>query len=652
MIDSVSSSIKPLERYVLTPCEDAYPSLTGKDSLMGPLIIPNNGSVDCGVTTGIFAAVATTAQGKLDNASSAAILETRDTVAALQDHFQQTRPNGLAVSLWFQPSTNSFNVQQPILTAGSKRKSDDSEAGCSGYEILLGQFQQHLLISYTDNDPARSCRVLLVRSVTLTPNQLTHAVVIWSASETSVYIDGQPVVTGVQNAFDTTLSRWDSNASLQLLRNYQSDAVFTGSILQFSLMDQDLTSVQVSTIYNRGLVVIKPQDTPVLVAQSAANVILSQGTTHPATVQLGSATVSTMRLPLMVEILSLPRQGILTAPGQDGTLAVNSVLPLPLNTSALAIEYSLTSADYFNTPSINGHGVDLQLEPETFQFRLVTKDVTGDNIVAASSPATQSLQVIHINHRPLLNTSVQALVSPQDSNDLIVGSVELVDALDFNLDRVRIDVWSNAGQLTFNSANRPKADFSSCSDRTFSAWQCVGDGVLDRNMTFAAVPDDVASIFANLRYRSLKQGLEDFITVRVSDGSGGPCLSLQEHADYSSRLGNTLTTIHDECFQVEAVIRVPASTVTNKGDVQESRLFGIIPNSDFKNFGLADFLFWVVVASAGTAIFSYARRFFRRRAASGKAVIPDDIFYEQDLDAFCLEVSSNESILSEAMQEP
>jgi hypothetical protein len=551
--------VNPFERYVLTPCETVYPSLAGEDTLAGPLVSSNDELVDCGVASGIFATdAAVTTEGMIHGGSPVAIMETRDTLAAFQQHFQQSLRTGLAVSLYFKPSADGFQVQQPILTAGSNVIMNDSQEyqeGCSGFNVLLGQYQGHLLVKYTDNDPAKSCRVLLIRSVDLVANQLTHVAVVWSDSQTDIYVDGQPVAIGVPNAFDTTLTNWDPSGSWQLLGNYQSDAVFTGSILQFSILDQALTPTQVSTIYNQGLVIVEPQELPVLEAEVWANVTISQGWMNPVALRLGGPSVSTKKLPLMIQVLSLPRQGVLTLQGQEDDnntlLAVNSLLPLPINASELALHYTLGSARYFNAPEINGYGVDLQLNAESFDYRLVTLDVTQDNIVAASPPVTQSLQVVHVNHRPTIRAPDQAFVL-QDPDEFLVYGIQLSDPLDFNLDRVRVDAWSKVGQLTLNSANRVRANFSSCSDRTYSAWQCVGDGVLDRKVTFAAIPDDIASIFANLRYKSLVPGMEDEITIRVSDGSGGSCLSQREHDQYSIGLGNSVTTMHSECFQVQS----------------------------------------------------------------------------------------------------
>jgi hypothetical protein len=642
--------VNPLERYVLTPCETVYPSLAGEATLTGSLISSNGDElVDCGVAAGIFAAnaaVTTTVSGG-GTRPIGGIMETRNTLAAFRQHFQQSLRTGLAISLWFQPSADSFQVQQPILTAGSIIMKDglqDQESGCSGYNVLLGQYQGHLLVKYTDNDPAKSCRVLLVRSVNLVPNQLTHVVVVWSTSQTNIYMDGQPVVTGAPNAFDTTLTNWDPSGSWQLLGNYQSDAVFTGSILQFSLLDQALTPIQVAAVYNQGLILVEPQEPPVLEAEALVNVTIPQGWLSPVTLRLGGPRVSTAKLPLMVQVLSLPRQGVLTLQGQDDTpIVVNSRLPLAFNASGLVVEYTLGSADYFNAPSINGYGVDLQLDAETFDYRLITLDVTMENIVAASPSVTQSVQVVHVNHPPTIRAPDEAVQSLQIPTEfVVVDGIQLLDALDFNLDRVRVDAWSNVGQLTLNSANRLRADFSSCADRTFSAWQCVGDGVLDRNVTFAAIPDDVASIFTNLRYDSLVPGMEDEITIRVSDGEGGSCLSRQEHEEYSVGLGNTVATIRSECFQVQAVIRVPAVVIVKQDGASESGLFGI-PNSDFKNFGVADFLYWVLFATVLISVCTCARRCFRC-LARGKAVIPDDINYEQDLDISVSDYSSESNI--------
>ena len=344
----------------------------------------------------------------------------------------------------------------------------------------------------------------------------------------------------------------------------------------------------------------------------------------PLTLRLGSSNVTSAVLQLQVELLSLPRHGRLWTLADELSAAVevgpnNSRFALALGESAVSVQYELTSNassedtyNYFNQPTVNAYGTTLPLDPESFDFRVLAYDKNAQ-LLAASPSVQQSVYVVHVNHPPiLLSVPEDAILDVVDPNNAIVVGIDFADdPRDWNLDRVRVDVWTSGGgagggELSLSQPFLPYADFESCRHRDGSSWQCVGDGNRDRSMTFVAVPDMIPRILRHLEYYSSSSDDSDEITIRVSDGAGGMCLEDAEHLQFqqqqqqqqqSSSLWrdndhhhHNFTSIRDHCFQIEATISVPSYNDTGTSGPSCTGLFGFC------------FLSWPKFVGLGVAI--------------------------------------------------
>ena len=92
-------------------------------------------------------------------------------------------------------------------------------------------------------------------------------------------------------------------------------------------------------------------------------------------------------------------------------------------------------------------------------------------------------------------------------------------------------------------------------------------------MTFLAEPDDVSAILSSIRYKGFYWDQEDSITIRIFDGSGGPCLEDEEHK-YNS--------IHLACYEIETTISVPSMARGSK-------------KFDIRKMSLGQICFYIVV---------------------------------------------------------
>jgi len=530
----------------------------------------------------------------------------------------------------------------------------------------------HMVLRYVDGDVFRSCRVLVLRDFFSayddTGGAGVHVAVAWTGRFTSVYRNGEAVVLYAPIRFDTALKHWNPESRLQLFSTSSSSSLqaqprnhFMGSIQQVSFYRQALSSEQVLATYLRGVLLYdEERDGPIVLdkPETLTNLAIPQDSTSPLEIEIrrrsGSAGASLSSvvgafvdtLTIRVEFLELPRLGtLMLALGEQessstATAAPTTLLPLsvdgtytiPRSSGKLALEYYLKVHDNFTVPNINARGDDLFLAPETFRYRLVALDDKNDGaeVMAISPVASQMVNIVHVNHPPVLaapNAATTLDVEESAAPVILVRGIHLDDSWDLNANRVRVDLWADAGRLSLSSRYRRRADFGSCSFRTYSVWQCVGDGVLDRRMTFVAVPDDVNLILEELIYEGIVPGRQDKVGVRVSDGMGGNCLSQEEHGHYVNVNGSSFATIHRGCFQANASIRVPAFE-PRKGVEDDSGIFGI-PNADLKNFGLADFLFWLVVGMLVCCCCACLRR-CPRCLARGAAIDADDGDYDEE----------------------
>ena len=183
------------------------------------------------------------------------------------------------------------------------------------------------------------------------------------------------------------------------------------------------------------------------------------------------------------------------------------------NVTGIKVAFSLRQGNYFNVPEINADGMNLHLQPESFDFRIVeiplvtNSEPQSEAILAWSNTATVPVHVIHVNRNaPTLTAPKEAKLDAVDPSKALITGILLDDPYDFNMDRVRVDVLIEGGTLTLNPSNLHLADFVTCAGRVLSTWQCTGDGVDDRSLTFTANPSDVGLVLRNMAFTSLTPG--------------------------------------------------------------------------------------------------------------------------------------------------
>lgn len=648
----------PIERYSLTSCDifRTFPSLS-EFSYLGSLLSSHPELLKCDTCGGVRVdlKVLLISQQKV-HPPPPVLLATPSTLANLQEHMLEINATGFAAAAWFTPSLKNRAPIQPIVTIGGKKPpnllDDLVTPGCPGYDFQIAQFQGSILVSFTDGDPARNCIYIRAYDAPLTNVTVpTHVAVTIDSHFTYIYVNGNAVVAGAPNMFDPTLQHWSNMtpSALQLFTTSASNNTFQGAIHQVDMFDRCLNASQVVAVHQQGIIYVQPSKITVTAKVDKVSNVIRQDSTEPLSLNLASWNTTKTVFKLVVKVITLPKHGILSFNRSAAVnLTAESRVPIAMNSSTVVLEYKLNSTEYFNVPTVNAYNEDLHLEPESFQFRVLALNAKS-KVIAMSAVVTQYVHVIHVNHPGVLSAPAEAILDVVDPTMAIVTGTDYSDPLDCNMDRVRVDLWAEHGELSLHPAFVTLADFNSCrlrgDDATSSSWwQCTGDGIQDRNMTFVAVPSDIPFILRNLTYRQNNSVLsstttntkttagggitiDDTITVRVLDGSGGMCLDEAEHIKYQARFNNTVTftSIRDGCFQQQAVVRVFGSAMNNTvnpnknscGDGGGGGIFG----SDF--LSLASLLFWglVIVFIAGCALLCC--RIFRC-IARGKAVEVDD----------------------------
>ncbi len=377
-----------------------------------------------------------------------------------------------------------------------------------------------------------------------------------------MFINGKAVISSAPNNFGSGLEWWSAAYGIQLFSNFVSlpsnpAPVFTGSIQKCSFYSGSVAANHFDqTLGNFSA-------TPAgLVADAWVNSTTIEGSTVEAVFWIGGFNASSPTLMVMVEIMSLPTHGSLFAVNQT-EIAKGEWLELGSMTR-IPVGYRAFSMDYFNVPAITASGVPLALESENFTFRLIGIDPMDHQIVTTSDPVMQSVYVVHVNHRPLLLAPTQAIAAQDQPSGLgarptyVVDGVKLLDTVDQNIDRVRINVWAFNGTLTLNREYLHLADFESCLDRYYSSWQCIGSGDHNRNMTFLAEPSNVELILSQLQYDAFYVDQSDEIVIQAFDGAGGQCLDPKELTSYLDEHGQSFQTVQNGCFAVQANVLVPA----------------------------------------------------------------------------------------------
>ena len=147
----------PLEQYLFASC-DVYRTILPSSDNFAPLVARFPEFLDCNPDYGIkvdldFLNNATIQQDD-DMKYSGPLLHGVSTLSALHQHFQETKnATGLTISAWIMPAVTDTKAIQPILTLGRLYGDVLYHQGCPGYDMLVAQYHENVLVSYTDSDP-------------------------------------------------------------------------------------------------------------------------------------------------------------------------------------------------------------------------------------------------------------------------------------------------------------------------------------------------------------------------------------------------------------------------------------------------------------------------------------------------------------------
>jgi hypothetical protein len=511
-----------------------------------------------------------------------------------------------ALEVWFT-MLDEIQTSSPLLAFAGPDYSGQLDDGCGGYQVALAYRQGQIELRYIEeSDFGDNCRILVVPELDWVPLQLYQVVALWTNGQTSVYVDGIPFVLGAPNQFDPTLSHWDPDLTLQLFGQG-----VPASLSMFSIYNQMLSDADALDLYQKGLLLLTPTNRdPLHLNILEARSIHTSPQGEPTSLrlipgyQIGSGETPVPNdWSLMVEVTTLPLYGSLFySVGQDSEallVHINERIPLA---DIESIAYHPGSLEFFNSPSFSYNGTSLDPKQETFSYRLIalSGDESSSQLLASSDIATLELIVIHVNHASTLQAPKEAVVPENQTTGVgarplaYVEGIRLLDDLDFDIDRVRVDIWAYNGTLKL--AHPELADFANCRANERQAllgkitWSCFGDGRGNRNMTFVATPDNVSTILSTVEYNGFSWDQDDTIVIRIFDGEGGQCLTQEEHRRVQYD-GDSYHTVHnDECFQSMATILVPAMHLEEFKGSYVRAFF-----DDLDHFGAPDAIFWGIV---------------------------------------------------------
>jgi hypothetical protein len=517
------------------------------------------------------------------------MMESNATIGAFQQKFSEV--GSFSVALWLFPGYDFMGDARPFMTIGETQYNPCVQQQCQGFDFRLLQAGTFLYATFTDS--LTYCQQAFLQLVPL-KRELTHLVFTFGNTSFQVYANGHPAYP--EGFLDKTVDvrNWNRGGSstLQFFSNHQNDATFQGDLIQVDLFNRTLSEFEVGALFTHGVGnmadLLEEVDTGTnetdapddddtnndddesksvfrLVAKEPEPIVLPQNSSSQW-IDLVGYNKSTDILKLAVQVTKLPSHGILY--GTDNTtIALDQLFSLALGAAGINVTYALNNDQYFNSPRFNAHGMDLHLSAETFEFRTVSFHPLSTDIHLVSETIVVPVHVTHINHGlPAATIPTVATLNPKDPSKALVSGVTVVDhPLDFNIDRLRVDVWIEDGMVTLNPLYVHLADFASCLDRPiFGAWQCYGDGTYDRRMTFYAIPEDLTLILNNMVFESFypkSRGGE--IAIRIYDGVDEQCPRAKELMTYYPYNESTaenpifLTEHFSQCFLTATTVRVP-----------------------------------------------------------------------------------------------
>ena len=651
----------PIERFLLTSC-DVYRKFhsISSETLLDPLMSMHPEFFRCDPISGLSLDF-----DRLDYTNSTFLLrqqpqkisnltlKTTSTFRRLGSYLKK-RPTGknvgLSIATWFMPTNRNPERIQPILTIGNEYpvpKDFDYRTGCSGFDFRIAQFEKTVYVQYTSSDPVSSgyrCHDVRALDLTLETGNPTHVAVVFDSSSTAIYINGQVAVRGVSNHFTSMLRNWNFTKSNLLLFSASTsiDQLFHGSLHQIDLFDRSLDSSSLASLYKDGFITPAPSDVTVTARRDEINWIHQQSgdINESLSLNIGSWNESATVFQLEVELLSLPKQGILTYNASLISPNISRRFPVVDSVNSITLFYQLTESNYFNFPSMNMYGRNTPFALESFEFRIRAYDFNR-TLIAVSPPVAQLIHVIQVNHPGILTGPSQAMLDAINPMEAIVPTpIEYLDTGDYDTVYVRVDLWADHGLLSLRVDGLRLAEFDKCRDRTgHGQWHCLGDGKRNRNMTFIAIPSDIRAILRYLSYHRLSPELPDQIHIQIWDGTGDLCLCPMEHlAQLQSFVTDNITFGFDHvpnvCYHQHITVEVPGYNTSEIDPLKKDEdHFG-----SFLGFlSIADLLFWGFVCFV-VVFCVFSCRQVPRCSARGRAV---DVIEENCIDD---SVSTNNSV--------
>jgi hypothetical protein len=256
---------------------------------------------------------------------------------------------------------------------------------------------------------------------------------------------------------------------------------------------------------------------------------------------------------LFYQIVSLPPShvGRFVYPGTNRSLTIGSILDeresFPYG-EGVSVDF-IPQKDYHNHPC--PMRVVNACERLEIEYRVLSMDETGVDILSASDSKSQEFLVINVNSPPKLTgpssvPSVQRLTQMHASEIVLTGFN--VSDMDKDADRVVVNVTTKSGEVCLSSdwwntsyQNVPCGRYDGCNDLV--CWS--------NQLILSAYPSIINDMLNGMVYSTYSAG-QDIVRVEIMDGS---CI------DFS---GETDQSIHKGCYKVshEVTVMVTDPTMT------------------------------------------------------------------------------------------
>jgi len=320
-------------------------------------------------------------------------------------------------------------------------------------------------------------------------------------SNAKVFINGiLALEVQTRSLFAFGSPNWDAASSLQLFSFYGSSYIrkshpFTGKVHSLAIYDNLLSRDEIDDLFQSGRdQIIKSffNRTHKLFAAPSNSYKLMQGRTFESPLRIGAEKIHMDGFSLAVSIVSLPSHGQLVSFKEERELLkVGSMVQMKTKENLISVYYLPSSKDYFNYPNLTADGLAIGRGLDSFEFVVLAFNSETKELLYKSKPATQYIQVVNTNHKPILvvpqhvaqhvvydmGNSVASTKRPK----IKIHGIKLIDN-DLNIRRVRVDILTRNGTITLNKKHRYLADFE-CGSHYQFGWHCHGNGVNDRSVS-------------------------------------------------------------------------------------------------------------------------------------------------------------------------